>query len=205
MEGSRPPSEVDDRLADIRRCRQCREALAHEPRPILAWAPGARIAIIGQAPGKKVHESGIPWRDASGKKLREWLNVADSEFYDPERFALIPMAFCYPGRGRSGDLPPRPECAPLWHDALLGSMPTRPLLLLVGRYSQDFYLRDSLHKKVTERVRHFDDALPEAFPLPHPSPRNRAWFSANPWFSARVLPALQKLIARRLAMTAERV
>ena len=154
--------------------------------------------IIGQAPGRRVHESGVPWQDASGDNLRAWLGVSAADFYDTARFALMPMGFCYPGAGKSGDLPPRPECAPLWHPHLLAGMKSVRLTLLVGQYSQARYLGERGGENLTETVRRFQDYLPLYLPLPHPSPRNRLWQSRNPWFEAEVLPALQQHVSRIL-------
>lgn len=183
-------------LSRVFSCRECARYLPNQPRPVVSWSPQARIVIIGQAPGRRVHERGIPWCDPSGKLLREWLGVADSEFYDDRIFALIPMGFCYPGKGKSGDLPPRPECAPLWHDLLLSGLRQARLKILVGRHSQNYYLGESGHGSLTENVRHFRGFLPDIFPLPHPSPRNRAWFSANPWFDRELLPVLREYTMR---------
>jgi len=151
----------------------------------------SKIVIVGQAPGAKVHASGVPWQDASGRKLREWLAVDDASFYDPDKFALIPMGFCYPGKGSSGDLPPRKECAPLWHERLFGEMKASSLVLLIGLYAQNYYLKGRGHSTLTENVRSFQDFLPKYLPLPHPSPRNRLWFIRNPWFQDEVLPELR--------------
>jgi len=158
---------------------------------VFAAHPDARIVIIGQAPGARVHASGIPWDDVSGRLLREWLGVTDVEFYDPALFSLMPMAFCFPGKAKSGDLPPPPECAPQWHDALLSHMPCISHKILIGRFAQEYYL-GKRHVSVTENVRHFRDFLPDEFPLPHPSPLNRRWLKQNPWFSQEVLPVLKK-------------
>ncbi len=156
--------------------------------------PNSRIAIIGQAPGMKVHQSGIPWHDASGKALRNWLGVTEDQFYDASLFAIVPMGFCYPGKGKSGDLPPRPECAPQWHPELLEQMPNIALTLYIGQYAQKCYLGNRIGKNSTETVRDFRQFLPSAVPLPHPSPRNRFWQAKNPWFAAEVLPELQRVV-----------
>ncbi len=181
-------------LSDIRNCTVCTEHLPLGPRPIVAANSKAKIAIIGQAPGKKVHETGIPWDDPSGRQLRKWLGVGDEVFYDDTKMALIPMGFCYPGKGKSGDLPPRIECAPLWHEPLLKKIPDLRVIILIGQYAQNHYLGDKMEKNLTETVRNFKDYLPEYFVLPHPSPRNRFWLSKNPWFEAEVLPELTKLV-----------
>ena len=185
-------------LTDIKKCTLCDPYLPHGPRPVVTAHRHSRIAIIGQAPGMKVHQSGIPWDDASGKRLREWLGVSSEQFYNDQQFALVPMGFCYPGKGNSGDLPPRPECAPLWHEQLLPEMPHLDLVLLIGTYAQKYYLRERTLTTLTETVHNFQQYLPHYFPLPHPSPRNRFWLTKNPWFESDVLPELQKRISNIL-------
>lgn len=160
---------------------------------------GARLLIIGQAPGRLVHETGIPWNDASGDRLREWLALSPDVFYDEQRVAIVPTAFCYPGKGKSGDLPPRPECAPLWHPRLLAEMPHVRLALLIGRFAQQCYLGENGKSTLTATVHAYQEYLPRYFPLPHPSPRNRAWFKENAWFEQRVVPDLRRLVASVLA------
>tara|TARA_R100001369_G_scaffold72185_1_gene100135 strand:+ start:9314 stop:9832 length:519 start_codon:yes stop_codon:yes gene_type:complete len=167
---------------------------------VVAAHPNARIVIIGQAPGTKVHQTGIPWDDPSGKQLRSWLNILDSVFYDESKIALMPMGFCYPGRGKGGDLPPRPECAPLWHNALLPSMPSLELIILIGTYSQKYYLGNTAKATLTETVKSYQEYLPKYFPLPHPSPRNRFWQPKNPWFGQKVVPVLQERVAHILEL-----
>ncbi|GHC43940.1 uracil-DNA glycosylase family protein [Ulvibacter litoralis] len=179
-------------LANIRACEVCKEHLPLGPRPIVAAHKNARVIIIGQAPGTKVHETGIPWDDPSGKQLRRWLNVTDQTFYDASKIALVPMGFCYPGKGKSGDLPPRPECAPLWHEDLLNEMPHVKLVILIGMYAQKYYLGKTAEKNLTATVKNYKAYLPKYFPLPHPSPRNRFWLTKNPWFTETVVPELQK-------------
>ena len=181
-------------LLDIRNCEVCEAHLPLGPRPIVTAHPHSKIAIIGQAPGAKVHKTGIPWDDPSGKQLRRWLGVSDEQFYNEQLFALIPMGFCYPGKGKSGDLPPRPECAPLWHTPLLTALPNTQLIILIGKYAQQYYLGNNKHSNLTETVRNFAAYLPDFFVLPHPSPRNRIWLRRNPWFEETVLPELQKRI-----------
>lgn len=154
----------------------------------------ARLLIIGQAPGRKVQESGIPWSDASGKQLRNWLAMPPDVFYDPDKVAILPMGFCYPGTGKNGDLPPRPECAPAWHARVLALMPQIRLTLLIGAYAQGFYLNERAHRSLTETVAHWRDYLPGYFPLPHPSPRNRLWLRRNPWFDTDVVPELRRQV-----------
>lgn len=189
-------SDSLDRLLDeVRACTVCREALPLGPRPVVHVGAQARILVIGQAPGTRVHESGIPWNDPSGERLRVWLGVDRAVFYDTTRFAIMPMGFCYPGRGRSGDLPPRPECAPRWHDALRARLPAIALTLLIGQYAQAHYLGTGgapLERTVRDWRLHLARGF---FPLPHPSPRNTLWLKRRPWFDADVVPAL------RLAVT----
>jgi uracil-DNA glycosylase len=189
---------VSQLLKAVHDCRVCAHALPHEPRPVCAMSPHSRIVIIGQAPGAKVHASGVPWQDASGRKLREWLAVDDATFYDPDKFALIPMGFCYPGKGKSGDLPPRKECAPLWHERLFAEMKAPNLVILIGLYAQNYYLKDRGRSTLTENVRSFQEFLPTYLPLPHPSPRNRLWFIRNPWFQDEVLPELRARVKAEL-------
>ena len=181
-------------IEEIKNCRICAEHLPLGPRPVISVHPKARVIIIGQAPGTKVHASGIPWDDQSGKRLRQWLGVSDEDFYNPEKFAIVPMGFCYPGKGKSGDLPPRPECAPQWHAPLLKMMPQMELYILIGQYAQKYYLGKQMKKNLTETVSNFEEYLPKYLPLPHPSPRNLFWFRRNPWFEEAVLPILRKRI-----------
>ena len=155
--------------------------------------PDAQLCIIGQAPGRKVQENGIPWADKSGENLMNWLGISSEEFYDIKRVALLPMGFCYPGTGKSGDLPPRKECAPLWHDEVLNKMSNLKLILLIGKYAQDYYLPNP-KRNLTETVRSFDEYLPTYLPLPHPSPRNNIWKKKNPWFEEFVLPTLKEKV-----------
>ena len=156
------------------------------------------MVVIGQAPGTKVHESGVPWDDASGDHLREWLGIGKDLFYDRQTLAIVPMGFCYPGRKGSGDAPPRPECAPQWHERLLGQLPNDALILLVGQYAQKHYLGRTRKKSLTETVKAFDEYLPKYFVLPHPSWRSKLWMKKNTWFAERVLPSLQKAVADRI-------
>ena len=179
-------------LKEIRKCTLCENYLKDGVNPVLAAHPKSKIVIIGQAPGIKVHKSSIPWNDKSGERLRTWLNVSTETFYNEEFFAIIPMGFCYPGKGKSGDLPPRKECAPLWHQKLMNIMPELELLILVGSYAQNYYLKDK--KTLTDRVKNFGDFLPKYIPLPHPSPRNNIWLKKNKWFELDVIPVLQQQI-----------
>ena len=185
-------------LKDIRACEVCKEHLPLGPRPIVAAHADAKIIIIGQAPGTKVHETGVPWDDPSGRQLRKWLGVTDEVFYDETKIALVPMGFCYPGKGKGGDLPPRTECAPLWHQQLWDNMPNLELIILIGTYAQKYYLKKGMEKNLTETVKSFKKYLPKYFPLPHPSPRNRFWLTKNPWFDEEVVMELQKIIKDHL-------
>lgn len=179
-------------LNEVAACRLCESALPLGPRPVLRVAPEARILIIGQAPGLKVHNSGLPWDDPSGDRLRGWLNIDREQFYRNARLGILPMGFCYPGKGKGGDLPPRPECAPTWHERLLQQMPQIEVVLLIGQYAQKRYAGDD-EKNLTERVR--NQSLDGRFiSLPHPSPRNIRWFKQNPWFDEQLLPSFQRRI-----------
>jgi uracil-DNA glycosylase len=193
---ARTLSEFDALLAQVRACGVCEAALPLGPRPILQMSPAARILIASQAPGSKVHASGIPFSDPSGDRLRAWMGISEARFYDPDTVAIVPMGLCYPGRKGSGDAPPRPECAPLWRDRLLAAMPAIRLTLLVGSYAQNYALGPD---PVTERVRDFAAYLPRYFPLPHPSWRVVIWSRKHPWFEAEVLPALREAIGQALA------
>lgn len=189
------PDALKNLLTEIRACEICKEGLPHhEPRPVVEGASKAKIMIVGQAPGSVVHASGVPWDDASGRNLRRWLGVTDEQFYDPNLFAIVPMGFCYPGKGKSGDLPPRPECAPKWHKPLFDLMPEIKLTLLIGLYAQTYYLGDRRKKTLTETVTNYREYLPEFLPLVHPSPRNGIWMRKHPWFEAEVVPELQKVV-----------
>ena len=191
-DGADPEAGLSALLAEVRACRLCAAELPLGPRPVLRARPGARLLIVGQAPGTKVHESGIPWNDKSGERLRDWLQTAPEVFYDEARIAIVPMGFCYPGReDRGGDKPPRPECAPTWHPRLQAALPRVELTLLVGLYAQARYLGARRKANLTETVRAWRDYLPAYLPLPHPSWRNTAWLKRNPWFEAELLPELR--------------
>lgn len=182
-------------LTEIRACRVCELHLPHGPRPVVQAGADARLLIVGQAPGRRVHDTGIPWNDPSGDRLREWLGLSREVFYDAQQVAIVPTAFCYPGKGKSGDLPPRAECAPAWHPRLLKAMPKVQLTLLIGRYAQEFYLRENGKPTLTETVAAWEEYLPRYFPLPHPSPRNQSWWKKNPWFERDLLPELRRRVA----------
>jgi len=185
-------------LEEVRSCTVCAAHLPFPPRPVLRAAHTARILIVGQAPGLKVQQTGIPWNDPSGDRLRSWLNLSREKFYDESRIAIIPTGFCYPGKGKGGDLPPRPECAPLWHPKLRAGLPDIKLTLLIGSYAQDYYLGERARDSLSETVAAWRDYMPEFLPLPHPSPRNIRWFKAHPWFDETVVPELRKRVAKIL-------
>lgn len=196
MPRSRTSQSLELLLAEVRACRHCAGKLPLEPRPVLRAGEGARLLIVGQAPGTRVHETGIPWNDPSGDRLREWLRVDRQQFYDEERVAIIPMGYCYPGRGKTGDLPPRRECAELWLPRLLEHLPKLELTLLVGQYAQAHYLGERRKETLTETVRAWREYLPSYIPLPHPSPRNNIWLAKNAWFEEEVVPAMRRKCRR---------
>ncbi|MEL6300016.1 MAG: uracil-DNA glycosylase family protein [Pseudomonadota bacterium] len=184
-------------LKKVSDCSICSEHLPLGPRPVVQLHPAARILIAGQAPGRKVHESGVPFDDASGDRLREWLGVSREVFYDPKQLAILPMGFCFPGTGKSGDLPPRPECAPAWRDQLLGRLTSLELTLVIGQYAKAYHLPNAA-KSVTETVQAWRKHWPTVIPLPHPSPRNNIWLRKNPWFERELLPQLKSRVAEVL-------
>lgn len=186
-------------LSEVRACAVCTAYLPNPPKPILRAAESAQLLIVGQAPGKKVHETGIPWNDPSGDRLRGWLQLSRYEFYDQSHIAIIPTAFCYPGKGVHGDLPPRPECAPLWHPKLRATLPDIRLTLLVGSYAQAYYLGRRVKPTLAATVQSFHEYLPDFLPLPHPSPRNQLWFKRHSWFEADVIPELRQQVHAVLA------
>ncbi len=193
------PGRLDSLLAEIHACRLCAKHLPLGPRPVVRIAGSARILILSQAPGTRVHETGLNFNDRSGDRLREWLAMDRDTFYDHSRVAVLGMGFCYPGRdAKGGDLPPRPECAPLWHPRLLAELPQAALTLLVGSYAIDYYLPESRYPSMTETVRAWRDYLPQYWPLPHPSWRTTAWEQKNPWFKRRLLPELRRRVAALL-------
>lgn len=183
-------------LAEVRACRLCAPALPLGPRPVLRARESARLLIVGQAPGTRVHESGVPFDDPSGERLRAWLGIGRDAFYDDSRVAIIPAGLCYPGRDRAGgDKPPRPECAPLWHPRLRALLPHIRLTVLVGGYAQIYYLGERRKPSLTETVRAWREYFPEFMPTPHPSWRNTAWLRRNPWFAQDLLPVLRRSVA----------
>jgi uracil-DNA glycosylase len=182
-------------LREVRACRLCEADLPFGPRPVVQVAGTARLLIIGQAPGSKVHQSGIPWNDASGDRLRDWLGLDHAAFYDETRVAIVPMGFCYPGAGANGaDRPPRPECAPRWHDRLLKQLPDLQLTLLIGQYAHRYYLGARRKDTMTETVKAFAQYGPQFFPLPHPSWRSVVWTRKHPWFEATIVPELRAAV-----------
>lgn len=186
---------LDDLLADIRACRICADNLPHEPRPVLRASARARICIAGQAPGTRVHATGVPFNDPSGDRLREWLGIDREVFYDEERIAIIPMGFCFPGLdAKGGDRPPLKVCAKTWRDELIRAMPNIEFTLLVGQYAQAWHLGNDRKRTLTETVRAWREYWPQSLPTPHPSWRNNAWLTKNPWFETEVLPALRERV-----------
>jgi uracil-DNA glycosylase len=186
-------------LADVRACDICAKDLPLGPRPTLAAATQSKILIIGQAPGTRVHATGIPWNDPSGERLRGWLGAEPSDFYDASKFAIIPMGFCYPGRlPRGGDAPPRRECAPAWHEKLLAALPNIELTVLIGMYAQNYYLQ-ARRRTLTETVTNWREFAPAIIPTPHPSWRTTAWQKKHPWFEAELVPELQRRVAQLIA------
>lgn len=182
---------LDRLLESVRGCRACENELPLEPRPVIRATTTARLLIVGQAPGVRVHESGVPWDDPSGERLRQWMGITRDRFYDERHIAIIPMGFCYPGRGKSGDLPPRTACAELWLSRLLAHLPDVQLTLLIGRYAQAHYLGGRCQRTLTETVRAWRDYQPHYLPLPHPSGRNNIWLRRNGWFETEVIPTLR--------------
>ena len=186
-------------LREVRACQICSANLPLGPRPVLQLASSARLLIIGQAPGSKVHQSGIPWSDLSGDRLRDWMKLDRSVFYDKTRVAILPIGFCYPGAGESrGDLPPRPECAPRWHERLLKHLPNLEVTVLVGQYAQRHYLRSQRMGSMTETVKAFTAYGPPFFPLPHPSWRSVIWMRKHAWFEQSVIPELRKVVRKAI-------
>ena len=191
-------------LSEARACRVCAKHLPHEPRPVFRFGARARLLIVGQAPGRRVHESGIPWNDPSGDVLREWLALGREAFYDTSRIAIVPVGLCYPGTQDGADLPPCRECAPAWQPRFRAALPATRLTLLVGSYAQAYYLGGKRKASLAETVRAYRDYLPEFFVLPHPSWRNKLWLRKNPWFAEDVVPALRRRVRACLGPTAGR-
>ena len=185
-------------LGRVRACTLCSEHLPLGPRPVVQAASSARILVAGQAPGRKVHETGLPFNDPSGVRLRDWMGITREVFYDPAKLAILPMGFCFPGTGKSGDLPPRRECAPAWREQLLSHLPRLELILAIGQYALAYHLPNE-RGSLTETVRGWQAHWPAIIPLPHPSPRNNGWLKRNPWFESDVLPPLRTRIAELLA------
>lgn len=185
-------------VEDIKSCTLCADALPFGPRPVVQINPKARILVAGQAPGRKVHETGIPFNDPSGNRLREWMGVDRDIFYNPEKIAIVPMGFCFPGTGKSGDLPPRPECAQHWRKKVLAYLPNIELTLVIGQYALAYHLPQTAEKSLTEAVQNWRYYWPMALPLPHPSPRNNIWLKKNPWFEGEILPPLKERITELL-------
>ena len=183
-------------LQDVHNCTLCLDELPHGVRPVLKIHPDAKILIAGQAPGRIVHETGIPFNDKSGERLRQWMGVSEEEFYESHEIAILPMSFCYPGTGKSGDLPPCKKCAPHWREALLKLMPKIELTLVIGIYAQKWHLKDEMKTNLTETVKAWQDYAPELLPMPHPSPRNFHWMKKNPWFEQEIVPHLQDRIKK---------
>jgi len=182
-------------LKEIRACAHCADALPCGPRPVVQAHESARLRIVGHAPGRKVHETGIPWNDPSGDRLRTWLGLTPEQFYDPRKVAILPMGLCYPGKARSGDNPPRPECAPRWHDKLNAHLRGIKLTLLIGHHAQAYYLAECRRGTLSDTVKAWQEYLPLGYlPLAHPSPRNQPWFARNPWFEADLVPDLRGVI-----------
>ena len=187
-------AETAKLINEVKVCTICAEHLPLGPRPVFQMHPNAKILIAGQAPGVRVHETGIPFNDPSGDRLRAWMGVTRDIFYDAGKIAILPMGFCYPGTGKSGDLPPRPECTEHWRNKLLAQLPNIELTLVIGGYAQDWHLDKSQKESLTETVRAWREYWPKILALPHPSPRNNIWLKKNPWFEKEVIPYLQKRI-----------
>ena len=189
------PDPLTGLLDRVRACTICKD-LPLGPNPLLQADSAAQIMIVGQAPGSKTHEKGRPFDDLSGKRLRQWLGVTEDQFYDPRLFAIIPMGFCFPGTGKGGDLPPRPECAPAWRKPLMQALPNVKHTLVLGQFALDWHLGEKKSRTLTETVQRWQEFWPDHLPLPHPSPRNIRWFKANPWFEMDVIPVLQERVGK---------
>ena len=191
---------LDRLVRDVRACRLCAHELPHAPRPVIRLERSARLCVAGQAPGLKVHETGLPFNDASGDRLRAWMGVTREEFYDATRVATVPMGFCFPGYdARKVDKPPRRECARTWHDRLFEFAPQFSLTLAIGAHAQTYHLRDRARGTLTETVRAWRDYAPRVIPLPHPSGRNNGWLKKNPWFEQELIPELKLRVRQALS------
>ncbi|MEM8523258.1 MAG: uracil-DNA glycosylase family protein [Bacteroidota bacterium] len=177
----------------LRTCTHCEPHLSLGANPIFSFSKNSKIALISQAPGILAHEKSVPYKDPSGRRLRDWLDVDEATFYDPDNFAILPMGFCYPGKGKSGDLPPRKECAPLWHHRIWDVLDNIQLKIVIGQYAQRAYLPNQ-KRNLTLSVQAYKEYLPQFFPLVHPSPRNRFWLAKNPWFEEEVIPDLREMV-----------
>lgn len=197
-----PAPNLDSLLEEIRACRLCAAELPLGPRPVVRASASARILVVGQAPGTAVHASGIPFDDPSGERLRDWMGVDRDTFYDTSRIALVPMGFCYPGRGPSGDLPPKKRCARSWRAELLGALNSIELTLVIGQYAKAWHLPEARALNLTETVRRHSEWGAARMALPHPSPRNNIWLARNPWFEAEVIPRLRSRVKAVLGPTA---
>jgi len=182
-------------ISEIKKCTFCEPHLDLGAKPIVSFTENSKILLISQAPGRIAHEKKLAWNDASGKVLRKWLNISFDDFYNPDNFAILPLGFCYPGKGKTGDKPPRKECAPLWHKKIMQDFKNVKLKILIGGYSQNYYLPKFKKQNLTDKVQNYQQYLPEFFVLPHPSPRNRFWMQKNPWFEKGVIPELQERVA----------
>ena len=185
-------------VKEIKSCTLCEAQLPYGCNPVFRADPEAVILVAGQAPGRRVHETGIPFNDPSGDRLRSWMGINREQFYDTSQIAIIPMGFCYPGTGKRGDLPPRPECAEQWHERLLAELPNVQLVLTIGQYAQAYHLAESRKKTLTQTVANWQQYWPERMPLPHPSPRNNLWLRRNPWFEQELIPVLQRRVQQLL-------
>jgi len=200
MKDSSSHQSLSLQLADVRACQICLDALPLEPKPIVQLNARAKILIAGQAPGRKAHEIGYPFDDASGDRLREWMGIDRATFYDETKIAILPMGFCFPGTGKSGDLPPRAECAVIWRKKILDLLANIQLTLVIGQYAMRWHMPESKGHNLTKIVADWENALPSVLALPHPSPRNNLWLKRNPWFEKEVLPILQEKISRLCAL-----
>jgi uracil-DNA glycosylase len=190
--------KLEQLLSDIAACTICKAHLPDDVYPVIRVDARAQILIAGQAPGRVVYETGLPFKDKSGDRLREWLGVDDELFYDRRKFAFLPMGLCFPGTGKSGDFPPRPECAQTWHEQVIAGLPAIKLIVAVGQYAIKYHLGDRAEKTLTATVQNWHAFAPDIIPLPHPSPRNNLWLRKNPWFEDKVLPVLRARVAKLL-------